>query len=143
MKKYFVIGMRILGIVLVAHALMLIGADEISTIESGGVRTIRSLEHILTLYGADPKTWALGLPAAFARTVTAIMAGLLPILWSSGTGSELMRRIAVPMVGGMVSSTILTLLVVPAIYALVKRWQLSRIPVSRSAAKRRAGSPAE
>ena len=76
-------------------------------------------------------------------TVTAIMAGLLPILWSSGTGSELMRRIAVPMVGGMVSSTILTLLVIPAIYALVKRWQLSRIPVSRSAAKRRAGSAAE
>jgi len=75
--------------------------------------------------------------------VTAIMAGLLPILWSSGTGSELMRRIAVPMVGGMVSSTILTLLVIPAIYALVKRWQFSRIPVSRWAAKRRADSPAE
>jgi hypothetical protein len=73
MKKYFIIGMRILGIVLVAHALMLIGADEITTIESGGVRTIRSLEHILALYGADPKTWALGLPAPFARAVAAIM----------------------------------------------------------------------
>ena len=53
-------------------------------------------------------------------TVTAIIAGLLPILWSHGTGSEVMRRIAAPMVGGMVSSTILTLLVIPAIYALVK-----------------------
>jgi Cu(I)/Ag(I) efflux system membrane protein CusA/SilA len=53
-------------------------------------------------------------------TVTAIMAGLLPILWSAGTGSEVMRRIAVPMVGGMVSSTVLTLVVIPAIYALVK-----------------------
>ena len=53
-------------------------------------------------------------------TVTAIMAGLLPILWSTGTGSEVMQRIAVPMVGGMVSSTLLTLLVIPAIYALVK-----------------------
>jgi Cu(I)/Ag(I) efflux system membrane protein CusA/SilA len=53
-------------------------------------------------------------------TVTAIMAGLLPILWSAGTGSEVMRRIAVPMVGGMVSSTVLTLIVIPAIYALVK-----------------------
>ena len=53
-------------------------------------------------------------------TVVAIMAGLLPIMWSSGTGSEVMRRIAAPMVGGMVSSTILTLLVIPAIYALVK-----------------------
>ena len=53
-------------------------------------------------------------------TVLAIMAGLLPILWNSGTGSEIMQRIAVPMIGGMVSSTILTLLVIPAIYALVK-----------------------
>ena len=57
-------------------------------------------------------------------TVVAIMAGLLPILWSTGTGSEVMRRIAVPMVGGMVSSTLLTLLVIPAIYAIVKGWRL-------------------
>ena len=54
-------------------------------------------------------------------TVVAIMAGLLPILWSHGTGSEVMQRIAVPMIGGMVSSTILTLVVIPAIYAAVKR----------------------
>jgi copper/silver efflux system protein len=53
-------------------------------------------------------------------TVSAIMAGLLPILWSTGTGSEVMQRIAVPMVGGMISSTILTLIVIPAIYAQVK-----------------------
>src|SRR5260221_9569099 len=53
-------------------------------------------------------------------TVTAIMAGLLPILWSAGTGSGIMPRIAVPMVGGMVSSPVLTLVVIPAIYALVK-----------------------
>ena len=59
-------------------------------------------------------------------TVVAIMAGLLPILWSTGTGSEVMRRIAVPMVGGMVSSTFLTLLVIPAIYAIVKGWKLPR-----------------
>src|SRR5438128_4257855 len=76
-------------------------------------------------------------------TVTAIMAGLLPILWSSGTGSEVMRRIAVPMVGGMVSSTVLTLLVIPAIYALVKRYQLSRMPLARRVGKRNAHSPAE
>ena len=54
-------------------------------------------------------------------TVVAIMAGLLPILWGTGTGSEAMSRIAAPMVGGMVSSTVLTLAVNPALYALVKQ----------------------
>ncbi len=53
-------------------------------------------------------------------TVVAIMGGLLPILWNHGTGSEVMQRIAVPMIGGMVSSTLLTLLVIPALYALLK-----------------------
>ncbi len=57
-------------------------------------------------------------------TVVAIMAGLLPIMWSTGTGSEVMQRIAVPMIGGMVSSTLLTLIVIPAIYGLVKGWRL-------------------
>jgi Cu(I)/Ag(I) efflux system membrane protein CusA/SilA len=57
-------------------------------------------------------------------TVTAIVAGLLPILWNEGTGSEVMQRIAVPMIGGMASSTVLTLLVIPAIYGLVKGLQL-------------------
>jgi copper/silver efflux system protein len=57
-------------------------------------------------------------------TVVAIMAGLLPIMWSTGTGSEVMQRIAVPMIGGMVSSTLLTLIVIPAIYGLVKGWSL-------------------
>jgi Cu(I)/Ag(I) efflux system membrane protein CusA/SilA len=53
-------------------------------------------------------------------TVVAIMAGLLPIMWSTGTGSEVMQRIAVPMIGGMISSTVLTLVVIPAIYGLIK-----------------------
>ena len=57
-------------------------------------------------------------------TVVAIMVGLLPILWSSGTGSEVMQRIAVPMIGGMVSSTLLTLIVIPAIYGVLKGWNL-------------------
>ena len=60
-------------------------------------------------------------------TVVAIMAGLLPILWSHGTGSEVMQRIAVPMIGGMVSSTVLTLVVIPAIYAVVKGWRLREV----------------
>ena len=61
-------------------------------------------------------------------TVVAIMAGLLPIMWSTGTGSEVMQRIAVPMIGGMISSTVLTLLVIPAIYALVKAREADRSP---------------
>ncbi len=57
-------------------------------------------------------------------TVVAIMAGLLPILWSTGTGSEVMQRIAVPMIGGMISSAALTLIVIPAVYGIVKGWRL-------------------
>jgi Cu(I)/Ag(I) efflux system membrane protein CusA/SilA len=63
-------------------------------------------------------------------TVVAIMAGLLPIMWSTGTGSEVMQRIAVPMIGGMISSTLLTLIVIPAIYAAIKGTGLPR-PVRR------------
>ena len=59
-------------------------------------------------------------------TVTAIMAGLVPILWSQGAGADVMKRIAAPMVGGMVSSTVLTLIVIPAIYSLWKEWELTR-----------------
>ena len=59
-------------------------------------------------------------------TVTAIIAGLLPIMWAHGTGAEVMQRIAVPMIGGMVSSTALTLVVIPVIYALAKSVGLHR-----------------
>jgi len=61
-------------------------------------------------------------------TVVAIMASLLPILWSSGTGSEVMKRIAVPLVGGMLSSTVLTLIVIPVIYAIVKGRHMKLAP---------------
>ncbi len=59
-------------------------------------------------------------------TVTAIIAGLLPILWAHGAGADVMKRIAAPMVGGMVSSTVLTLLVIPAVYSIWKEWELKR-----------------
>ncbi|HEX7052251.1 MAG TPA: efflux RND transporter permease subunit, partial [Longimicrobiales bacterium] len=59
-------------------------------------------------------------------TATAVTAGLLPILWGGGTGATVMKRIAAPMVGGMVSATLLTLLVVPALYALWREAQLQR-----------------
>ena len=71
-------------------------------------------------------------------TVVAIMAGLLPIMWGTGTGSEVMSRIAAPMVGGMISSTVLTLGVIPALYALVKQWQLARTARNAPAAPAQA-----
>ncbi len=59
-------------------------------------------------------------------TATAIIAGLLPIMLGSGTGSEVMRRIAAPMVGGMLSATALTLIVIPAVYLVWKKYALIR-----------------
>ena len=59
-----------------------------------------------------------------AMTATAIIAGLLPIMLGTGTGSEVMRRIAAPMVGGMVTATMLTLIVIPAVYLLWKKLTL-------------------
>jgi copper/silver efflux system protein len=79
-------------------------ADVDSAIEEGAVERVR------------PKI----------MTVTAIMAGLVPILWSQGTGADVMKRIAAPMVGGMVSSTVLTLVVIPAIYSLWKERSIRR-----------------
>ncbi|HET9693449.1 MAG TPA: CusA/CzcA family heavy metal efflux RND transporter, partial [Steroidobacteraceae bacterium] len=57
-------------------------------------------------------------------TVITIIVGLLPIMWGSGTGSAVMRRIAAPMVGGMVSATILTLVIIPSLYLIVNGWKL-------------------
>jgi Cu(I)/Ag(I) efflux system membrane protein CusA/SilA len=51
-------------------------------------------------------------------TVITIMAGLLPVMFGTGTGSEVMRRIAAPMVGGMISATLLTLIVIPSAFLL-------------------------
>jgi Cu(I)/Ag(I) efflux system membrane protein CusA/SilA len=68
-------------------------------------------------------------------TVMAILLGLLPIMWGSGAGGSVMRRIAAPMIGGMVSSTVLTLLVIPAIYLMWRRAELRR-----AAAVARAGA---
>ncbi|MBH0210136.1 MAG: efflux RND transporter permease subunit, partial [Nitrospira sp.] len=54
--------------------------------------------------------------------VAAIMGGLLPIMWTTGTGADVMKRIAAPMIGGMVSSTLLTLVVIPVLYMLWRGW---------------------
>ena len=59
-----------------------------------------------------------------AMTVSVIIAGLLPILWSHGTGSEVMQRIAAPMVGGMITAPLLSLFVIPVAYRLIRRRSL-------------------
>ena len=59
-------------------------------------------------------------------TVITVIVGLLPIMWGPGTGSEVMRRIAAPMVGGMVSATILTLVIIPSLYLIVNGWRLPK-----------------
>ena len=56
-----------------------------------------------------------------AMTVAVILAGLVPIVWGSGTGSEVMSRIAAPMLGGMVTAPLLSLFVIPAAYVLMRK----------------------
>jgi Cu(I)/Ag(I) efflux system membrane protein CusA/SilA len=87
----------------ILEARPLSGADVDRAVEDGAVERVR------------PKM----------MTVTAIIAGLLPILWSGGAGASVMKRIAAPMVGGMVSSAVLTLVVIPAVYALWREWLLA------------------
>ena len=72
-------------------------------------------------------------------TVVAIMAGLIPILWSQGVGADVLKRIAAPMVGGMLTSTVLTLAVIPSIYSL---WKERLLHLSAVAPKRRRGNAA-
>jgi Cu(I)/Ag(I) efflux system membrane protein CusA/SilA len=64
-------------------------------------------------------------------TVASIIAGLLPIMLGAGAGSEVMRRIAAPMVGGMISATVLTLVVIPAVFLLWKQHVIRKQTVSR------------
>ncbi|MDD9893178.1 MAG: efflux RND transporter permease subunit, partial [Gammaproteobacteria bacterium] len=61
-----------------------------------------------------------------AMTVTVIIAGLLPLFWGGGTGSEVMQRIAAPMVGGMLTAPLLSMIVLPALYWIRCRWRLSK-----------------
>ena len=70
-----------------------------------------------------------------AMTVAVILAGLFPIMWGEGTGSEVMQRIAAPMVGGMISAPLLSMLIVPAVYLLLRRGQ------SRSRSTNSSGTP--
>ena len=71
-------------------------------------------------------------------TVTAIIGGLLPIMWGHGTGASVMKRIAAPMVGGMLSATVLTLVVIPVIYFI---WQGRAVARVEAGGSERLGSP--
>lgn len=101
-----------------------------------GIVMLIYLDHTWQAYRARGQTSTDDLHAAVVEgavervrpklmTVTAIMGGLLPLLWGTGAGGTVMRRIAAPMIGGMVSSTLLTLLVIPAVYSLWKERELS------------------
>jgi Cu(I)/Ag(I) efflux system membrane protein CusA/SilA len=111
------------GVAAETGVVMLIYLDHALT----GIKTKRAAVG-MTLTRADVH-WAV-MHGAVERvrpkmmTVAAIMAGLLPILWSQGAGSEVMQRIAAPMIGGMMSSTLLTLIVIPALYDLIKGFGL-------------------
>ena len=59
-------------------------------------------------------------------TVAVILGGLLPIMWGTGTGSEVMQRIAAPMVGGMITAPLLSMFVIPAAYLLMRRPRISK-----------------
>ncbi|HEX7953936.1 MAG TPA: efflux RND transporter permease subunit, partial [Burkholderiales bacterium] len=76
-----------------------------------------------------------------AMTVAVIIAGLLPVMWGSGTGSEVMRRIAAPMVGGMISAPLLSMLVLPAAYYLIRRPR--RKWMTRTTVQKNGLSPAQ
>ena len=65
-----------------------------------------------------------------AMTVAVILAGLFPIMWGTGTGSEVMQRIAAPMVGGMITAPLLSMFVVPAVYLLMRRTRAARLPAA-------------
>jgi Cu(I)/Ag(I) efflux system membrane protein CusA/SilA len=60
-------------------------------------------------------------PKAMTVAVAVILAGLFPIMWGTGTGSEVMQRIAAPMVGGMITAPLLSMFVIPAAYLLMRR----------------------
>ena len=120
----------------VATAVGFIALAGVAT-EIGVVMLVYVNQAVARLEAATPELSAAGLRQAIiagaalrvrpvAMTVAVIIAGLLPIMWGSGSGSELMRRIAAPMIGGMVTATLLSMFVVPAAYLLMRRRQASK-----------------
>jgi Cu(I)/Ag(I) efflux system membrane protein CusA/SilA len=104
------------GVAADTGVVMLVYLDEAWKEKEAGGRT-RSLADLVPAI----EEGAVGRLRPKMMTVVAIMTGLAPILWSAGTGADVMKRIAAPMVGGMVTSTVLTLIVIPAVYFLWRR----------------------
>jgi Cu(I)/Ag(I) efflux system membrane protein CusA/SilA len=107
------------GVAAETGVVMLVYLDEAWNAKAAGGRTRSPADLVPAI-----EEGAVGRLRPKMMTVVAIMAGLAPILWSAGTGADVMKRIAAPMVGGMVSSTLLTLVVIPAIYYL---WRMRHI----------------
>ncbi|PIQ97566.1 MAG: CusA/CzcA family heavy metal efflux RND transporter [Nitrospinae bacterium CG11_big_fil_rev_8_21_14_0_20_56_8] len=92
---------------------------------TGGIHNLKDLREVFIM-GTCERVRPI------MMTVCAIIGGLLPIMWGHGTGSEIMKRIAAPMVGGMISASILTLIVIPALYALVLEHRMKKHLRSRN-----------
>jgi Cu(I)/Ag(I) efflux system membrane protein CusA/SilA len=109
------------GVAAETGVVMLIYLDEAWELRGAGSRA-RSPADLF----AAVEEGAVGRLRPKVMTVVAIMAALAPIMWGGGTGADVMKRIAAPMVGGMVTSTLLTLVVIPAIYTLWRARQVER-----------------
>jgi Cu(I)/Ag(I) efflux system membrane protein CusA/SilA len=108
-----------IGVVMLVYLKQALENRKLEVESKGNIMQRADLEHAI-------EDGALMRLRPIMMTVAAIIAGLLPIMLGSGTGSEVMRRIAAPMVGGMVSATILTLAVIPAVFLLWQEWKLKR-----------------
>jgi len=110
-----------IGVVMLVYLKQALRSQQLAAQQSGRSMQREDLEHAV-------HDGALMRVRPIMMTVAAIIAGLLPIMLGAGTGSEVMRRIAAPMVGGMVSATILTLAVIPAIFLIWQEWKLKKLP---------------
>lgn len=117
------------GLAAETGVVMLVYLDNVfkEKIMSGAMRNMKDLYDAIISGAVDRVRPKL-------MTVMTTMIGLVPILWGTGAGSQTMKRIAAPMVGGMVSSTVLTLIVIPAIYYLWKSYEVKKLTTQIAAA---------
>ena len=113
---------EILASLLYRDAMMLVLNKPPGLATQGGSKTF---EHVDDLLDAIRDGAVLRVRPK-AMTVAVILAGLLPIMWGAGTGSEVMQRIAAPMVGGMITAPLLSMFVIPAAYLLIRRSKKAR-----------------